>query len=86
MLRAMRAKLAYAAHERIETQRRNEAERRKAVQDMANNKRLEVWLVPVAGAQVLVPFRILIGTNIGDLIVYATRFTTDSPEHHAMAE
>jgi uncharacterized protein DUF3108 len=59
---------------------------RKAVQDMANNKRLEVWLAPVAGVPVLVPFRILIGTSIGDLIVYATHFTTDSPEHHAMAE
>src|SRR4051794_34516259 len=32
----MRAKLAYAAHERIETQRRNESERRKAVQTMAD--------------------------------------------------
>ena len=59
---------------------------RKAVQDMANNKRLEVWLAPVAGAPVLVPFRILIGTNLGDLIVYATHFTTDSPDHHVMVE
>jgi hypothetical protein len=59
---------------------------RKAVQEMANNKRLEVWLAPVAGVPVLVPFRILIGTNVGDLIIYATRFKTDSPERHAMAE
>ncbi|WP_158258578.1 methyl-accepting chemotaxis protein [Rhodopila globiformis] len=36
MVRAMRARLAYAVHERIETQRRNEEERRKAVQDMAD--------------------------------------------------
>jgi hypothetical protein len=59
---------------------------RKAVQEMANNKRLEVWLAPVAGVPVLVPFRILIGTNIGDLIIYATRFATNPPERHAMAE
>ena len=59
---------------------------RKAVQDMADNKRLEVWLAPVANMPVLVPFRILIGTELGDLIIYATRFTTDSPERHAMAD
>jgi hypothetical protein len=59
---------------------------RKAVQEMANNKRLEVWLAPVAGVPVLVPFRILIGTNIGDLIIYATRFATNPRERHAMAE
>ena len=50
---------------------------RKAVQDMANNKRLEVWLAPVASMPVLVPFRILIGTDLGDLIIYATHFTSN---------
>jgi hypothetical protein len=58
---------------------------RKAVQDMADNKRLEVWLAPVANMPVLVPFRILIGTDLGDLIIYATHFATDSPAH-AMAD
>jgi len=50
---------------------------RKAVQDMANNRRLEVWLAPVGDAPVLVPYRILIGTDLGDLIVMATRFVTN---------
>jgi hypothetical protein len=59
---------------------------RKAVQEMADNKRLEVWLAQVGDMPVLVPFRILIGTEMGDLIIYATRFTIDSPERHAMAE
>jgi hypothetical protein len=59
---------------------------RKAVQEMANNKRLEVWLAPVAGVAVLVPFRIMIGTGMGDLIIHATRFTTNPPERHATAE
>jgi PAS domain S-box-containing protein len=35
LVRATRAKLAYAAHERIETERRTASERRKAVQEMA---------------------------------------------------
>jgi hypothetical protein len=60
---------------------------RKAVQDMANNKRLEVWLAPVGNAPVLVPYRILIGTDLGDLIVMATRFTTGGePARHAALE
>jgi hypothetical protein len=59
---------------------------RKAVQDMADNTRLEVWLAPVANMPVLVPFRIRIGTDLGDLIIYATRFTTDSAERHASAD
>jgi hypothetical protein len=60
---------------------------RKAVQDMANNKRLEVWLAPVGNAPVLVPYRILIGTDLGDLIVMATRFVTggeDTSRHAAL--
>lgn len=56
---------------------------RKAVRDMAANKRLEVWLAPVQNAQLLVPYRILIGTDIGDLIIFATRFTTDQTTRHA---
>jgi hypothetical protein len=59
---------------------------RKAVQDMANNKRLEVWLAQVGDLPVLVPIRIVIGTNLGDLIIRATRFTADRPVGHAMAE
>lgn len=60
---------------------------RKAVQDMANNKRLEVWLAPVGTAPILVPYRILIGTDMGDLIVMATRFVTDGgPNRHAALE
>jgi len=59
---------------------------RKAVQDLADNKRLEVWLAPVANMPVLVPFRILIGTDLGDLLIYATRFRTDSPDRRAMAD
>ena len=44
------------------------------------------FAVNVACVPVLVPFRMLIGTDIGDLIIYATRFATNPPERHAMAE
>jgi len=54
---------------------------RKAVQEMADNKRLEVWLAQVGDMPVLVPFRILIGTEMGDLIIYATA----SPPTHRNA-
>jgi hypothetical protein len=59
---------------------------RKSVQDMASNRRLEVWLAPVGSAPVLVPYRILIGTDLGDLIVMATRFVTngDAGRHAAL--
>jgi hypothetical protein len=34
---------------------------------MASNQRLEVWLMPVAGQPVLIPYLLLIGTEMGDL-------------------
>lgn len=58
---------------------------RKAVQDMADNQRLEVWLAPIKGMPVLVPYRILIGTDLGDLLIYATRFTTEPGDSHTDA-
>ena len=47
---------------------------RDSVQYMADNKRLEVWLVPVDGTPVLVPYRILIGTQMGDLVIVSRDF------------
>jgi hypothetical protein len=47
---------------------------RESVGYMANNKRLEVWMVPVAGGRVYVPHRILIGTQVGDLVIAAREF------------
>jgi hypothetical protein len=57
-----------------------------SVQSMAGNTRLEVWLAPVKGLPVLVPYRMLIGTDLGDLIVYALRFSVDGPAQHAEAK
>lgn len=48
----------------------------KTTQYMAENKRLEVWYAPIKDKPVLVPYRILIGTKYGDLLVTSTRFVT----------
>lgn len=47
---------------------------REAVTYMANNTRLEVWMAPVEGTRVMVPYRILIGTQVGDLVISAQEF------------
>lgn len=49
---------------------------REAVTYMANNKRLEISMALVAGSRILVPYRILIGTQAGDLLISANRFDT----------
>jgi hypothetical protein len=53
---------------------------RESVEYMANNKRLEVWMAPVAGSQVMVPTRILIGTQVGDLIISARTFNVTASQ------
>ncbi len=58
---------------------------RESVQYMANNKRLEVWLVPVDGTRVLVPYRILIGTQMGDLVIVSQEFAVSATERQANA-
>jgi hypothetical protein len=58
---------------------------RDSVQYMAHNKRLEVWLVPVDGTRLLVPYRILIGTQMGDLVIIARDFAVSVTERQASA-
>ena len=61
-------------------------ENTKSVKQMVDNQRLEVWLAPIAGTQMLAPYKILIGdTNLGDLIVVATRFVVEKTENRASA-
>jgi len=45
---------------------------------LAYSERLEVWLVPVAEADVLIPYRLLIGTEVGDLVVRLERLSLDA--------
>jgi hypothetical protein len=49
-------------------------QKREAVQYMASNKRLEVWYAPIKDIRYFVPYRILIGTKYGDLVIASTRF------------
>jgi hypothetical protein len=46
---------------------------------MQENRDMSVWLAPVEGARVLVPFRISIRTMIGTSVVEATRWGHDGP-------
>ncbi|HET7715162.1 MAG TPA: DUF3108 domain-containing protein [Bauldia sp.] len=50
---------------------------------LIDNDRVEVWLVPIDKTALLVPFRIIIGTRWGDLVVYATRFKASATEQRA---
>jgi len=47
---------------------------RPVVEYMSENKRLEVWMVPVEGTDVMVPYQLLIGTSVGDLLITAREF------------
>ncbi len=51
--------------------------------DMIDAGRSEIWLVPVGKTGLMVPYRIVLGTRWGDLIVYATRFAADAREQRA---
>jgi hypothetical protein len=52
-----------------------------SINDMVDD--VEVWLVPVEKTALLVPYRMILGTRWGDLVVYATRFTATSAEQRA---
>jgi hypothetical protein len=46
---------------------------------MAANEDLAAWLIPVAGADVLIPYQLVLGTEIGEIIVRLTRFEVVDP-------
>ncbi|MCS0504841.1 DUF3108 domain-containing protein [Ancylobacter mangrovi] len=50
---------------------------RKAVKYMTSNKEMYVWLVPVAGTRVLVPFRASVATAIGVAQLEAQSFVSE---------
>lgn len=56
---------------------------REQVQYMAANERLEVWMAPVAGTRLMVPYRILIGTQVGDLVITARQFQVAASDRAA---
>lgn len=46
----------------------------------AKDPLIEVWLVPVAGTKMLVPYRTSVPTPFGTIVVEATRFKVESPK------
>jgi hypothetical protein len=58
---------------------------RESVNYMAQNQRLEAWLAPVKGTNLMVPVKFIIGTNVGDLAVTARDFAVTTPARQANA-
>jgi hypothetical protein len=59
---------------------------RDSVQYLAENKRLEVWLAPVKKTLLMVPYRVVIGTKVGDLVINAQSFVANSTDQRAATE
>ena len=53
---------------------------RPATKFMQENRDISVWLAPIEGTRVLVPFRISVRTMIGTSVVEATRWSYDGPQ------
>jgi hypothetical protein len=53
----------------------------KAAQYMAENRNLEVWLAPLAGTRIVLPFRISVLTMIGTTVIEADEFSVDGATH-----
>jgi hypothetical protein len=56
---------------------------RAAIRYLSTQRDMEVWLAPVAGTRVLVPFRISIPTPIGTGVMQATQFVSVAQPHAA---
>jgi hypothetical protein len=48
---------------------------RPATKFMAENREMQIWLAPVAGASALAPFKVSIKTTVGTLAIEATEFS-----------
>ena len=59
---------------------------RTAIKYLMNQRDIEIWLVPIAGTRVLVPFRAEGPTPIGKAVLQATQFVAASGPTHAAAE
>jgi Protein of unknown function (DUF3108) len=58
---------------------------REATKFMVDNKDMEVWLAPLSGSNISVPFKISVATMIGTTVIEALEFQTDHqnrPLHH----
>jgi hypothetical protein len=59
---------------------------RTAIKYLAKQKNIEIWLAPIAGTRVLVPFRAEGPTPIGKAVLQATQFVAAPSPTHAAAE
>jgi hypothetical protein len=50
---------------------------------MADNKDIEIWLAPINGTRVLAPWHIVIGTQVGRLVIDAAKFTQQASNEMA---
>ncbi len=53
---------------------------RKSTNYMENNRQMEVWLMPVETARVLTPFKIMVATQVGQLVIEATNVSLASSD------
>jgi hypothetical protein len=53
---------------------------RPVVKYLSESKDMEIWLAPIAGTRIVVPFRIAVPTPLGDAIVEATQFQASARE------
>lgn len=51
---------------------------RKQTNYMENNRQIEVWLMPVEGARVVTPYKIAMATQVGQLVIEATKMSLAS--------
>lgn len=59
---------------------------RAAVKYLIEQRDMEVWLVPIAGTRVLVPFRVVIPTPLGAGVLEATQFNASPQPSRASAK
>jgi len=58
---------------------------RKAIKYLVTQRDMEVWLVPIAGTRVMVPFRVSVPTPLGLGVLEATEFVTTAKPSRAAA-
>jgi hypothetical protein len=58
---------------------------RAAIKYLIQRRDIEVWLVPIAATRVVVPFRLVIPTPLGQGVLQATQFVTASQKSRATA-
>jgi hypothetical protein len=59
---------------------------RSAIKYLVEQREMEVWLAPIVGTRVMVPFRISIPTPVGLAVLEATQFVSAAMSRAASAK